>query len=109
MKLKLYIIILVLGLQSCSGQKEKINGVSFVASRDSISSYHITPLKKVSANYVSLMPFAFIKNLNNPEVKFNSSRQWFGETTKGVKQYAAELGKQGIRIMLKPQIWVWKG
>tara|TARA_R110002049_G_scaffold279949_1_gene459101 strand:- start:65736 stop:66737 length:1002 start_codon:yes stop_codon:yes gene_type:complete len=108
-KFKLIIALLVLISQSCSTQIKKINGISFVASRDSININHIVPVVNVNANYAAVMPFGFIKDLAHPEIMFNTSRQWFGETELGLKQYIEEFHKKGIKIMLKPQIWVWKG
>ena len=110
MKVKLF--FLVLGFTfflSCNSQKKKINGLSFVASSEAINDQHIQPVKKASANYVSLMPFGFIRELSSPDVIYNTSRQWFGETRKGVKQYAESFKKEEISIMIKPQIWVWHG
>jgi len=106
--LKPCLIIYFLGLsQLIIGQK--INGVSFVSSRDSITQNQVLQVKNVSANYVALIPFGFIKDLKNPNVYFDSERQWFGETEKGIRQYASQFKIQGINIMVKPQIWVWKG
>ncbi len=93
----------------CKSQVKKINGLSFVSSNDSINTSHIQPVKKASANYVALMPFGFIKKIDEPEIFFNTERQWFGETNVGLKQYANEFKKEGINYMVKPQIWVWKG
>ena len=87
----------------------KMNGVSFVASRDSILQSNIAPLKDIHANYAAIMPFAFIKSLVHPEVIYNEERQWFGETKQGAKQYVWMLHKNDIRVMIKPQIWVWHG
>jgi hypothetical protein len=87
----------------------KINGVSYVASRDSISERHIKPILNIHANYASIMPFGFIRELSHPEIQYNSNRQWFGETKVGVKQYISVLKQEGIHVMLKPQIWVWRG
>jgi len=87
----------------------KINGVSYVASRDSISNTDIKPLTNIHANYASVMPFGFIRDISHPEIQYNSKRQWFGETKVGVKQYIHELKKEGIQVMMKPQIWVWRG
>lgn len=87
----------------------KINGVSFVASRDSINENHINPIVNVNANYAAIMPFGFIRNLEHPEIIYNTDRQWFGETRAGAKQYIEELYKKNIKIMIKPQIWVWRG
>ncbi|AZJ33196.1 glycoside hydrolase [Tenacibaculum sp. Mcav3-52] len=105
----LFIISCVFLVSSCTSQSKKINGVSFVASSKKITSKHINDVKKVSANYVTLMPFAFVKSLSSPNVIYDSKKQWFGETKEGVKQYAKEFQQSKIKIMLKPQIWVWNG
>ena len=106
---KLLVYFLVIAIQSCSTQTNKINGVSFVASRDSINENHINPVINIHANYAAIMPFGFIKNLEHPEIIYNTDRQWFGETIVGAKQYIEALQNKNIKIMLKPQIWVWKG
>ena len=90
-------------------EKEKINGVSFVASRDKVTQKDIDPVVAVHANYVAIMPFGFIRNLNAPAVLYNSNNQWYGETREGAKQYIEALHRNGIKVMLKPQIWVWRG
>ncbi|NQY04686.1 MAG: glycoside hydrolase TIM-barrel-like domain-containing protein, partial [Flavobacteriaceae bacterium] len=95
---------------SCKGQEDtKINGVSFVASPDVAKQEHVDPVIKINANSAAIMPFGFIRDLTNPEVRYNSDRQWFGETKKGAKQYIELLHKNNIQVMLKPQIWVWRG
>ena len=104
---KLFLICLL--CLSCKSQTKKINGLSFVASPEKINKEHVAPVLKVSANYVALMPFGFIKNLSSPKITHNTNRQWFGETNKGVIQYAKEFEKKNVKFMIKPQIWVWKG
>jgi len=88
---------------------EKINGVSFVGSRDKASQEHIDPIIEVNANYAAVMPFGFIRNLEDPNIIFNTERQWFGETKAGGKQYIDILKTNGVKIKVKPQIWVWRG
>lgn len=102
----------LLYLSSCSManfKSEKINGISFVASRDSISEKHTKPIVNLHANYAAVMPFGFIKSLEHPEIVYNTDRQWFGESRAGISQYIDILEKDNIQIMLKPQIWVWRG
>ena len=95
---------------SCSGQRlEKVNGVSFVGSRDKVNQNHVDPVLEVCANYAAVMPFGFARTLNSPNIIFDTDRQWYGETRKGAKQYIELLKKNGVKIMLKPQIWVWRG
>ncbi len=106
---KLLIAFLFITIQGCTSQTNKINGVSFVASAEAINETHVKPVVSVNANYAAIMPFGFIKSLKHPEIVFNTQRQWFGETKAGAKQYILELRKKHIKIMLKPQIWVWHG
>lgn len=106
--IKLLFLSLIVLLQSCNGQ-EKINGVSFVASGIPVTDVHTNPVVNVHANYAAIMPFGFTKSLENPEIIHNSNRQWFGETRAGVKQYAESLQAKGIKIMVKPQIWIRNG
>jgi len=103
------LLLLVLLIQSCKGQSSKINGVSFVASPIPVTEKHVNPVVSVNANYAAVMPFGFIKNLKHPEIIHNTERQWFGETRAGAKQYVETLRSKDIKIMLKPQIWVWRG
>ncbi|RLD29252.1 MAG: glycoside hydrolase [Bacteroidetes bacterium] len=99
-------------LFSCAAtipKKPMINGVSFVASREALYEQHIEPVVNINANYAAIMPFGFIRDLNEPKIAFNTERQWYGETKAGAKQNIEALKKKHIKIMLKPQVWVWHG
>ncbi|WP_308990932.1 glycoside hydrolase [Mariniflexile litorale] len=106
---RMSLFLLVCSCAMTSHKTEKINGVSFVASRDTINDVHIKPLLNIHANYAAIMPFGFIRELSHPEIVFNTERQWFGERAVGVKQYAENMKKNQIKVMLKPQIWVSRG
>lgn len=94
----------------CSGEaQKKINGVSFVASREKVVQSHIDEVIRLNANSAAVMPFGFMRETTSPEISYNTDRQWFGETKRGAKQYIELLQKNGVAVMLKPQIWVWKG
>ena len=104
-------LLLICLLQfSCTGQSvKKMNGVSFVASRQEVAQNHVDPVVAVNASHAAVMPFGFIRNLSSPKIIFDTDRQWFGETRKGAKQYIELLHRNGIKVMLKPQIWVSRG
>ena len=87
----------------------KINGISFVGSRDRAQQRHVEEVLKINANHAAVMPFGFIRDLNSPEIIFDTERQWFGETRDGAKQYIDLLSRNGLQVMLKPQIWIWRG
>lgn len=102
-------ICCILQLSGYGQVTEKIDGVSFVASREKIDQEHVTEIVQLNANHAAVMPFGFIRDINSPEIIFNTDRQWFGETEKGAMQYIEMLHKNGIKTMVKPQIWIWKG
>ncbi len=104
-----FLVFIFFSCSMTTKKDSKINGVSFVASRDSISKENIVPVLNVNANYTAIMPFGFIKSLEYPEIIYNTDKQWFGETNAGVSQYIDVLQKANLRSMLKPQIWVWHG
>ncbi|TVZ26778.1 hypothetical protein JM83_1766 [Gillisia sp. Hel_I_86] len=106
-----FLILLLYVVTSCQGQKaqEKINGISLVASREPISASHIKPILDVNANAVAVMPFGFMESLASPDLKFNTDRQWQGERLEGVRETTQLLHSQGLKVMIKPQIWIWKG
>lgn len=112
MKSLLIVSILILFFSNCSlpnTELAKINGISFVASSEAVTQKNIDPLLNIYANHAAIMPFGFIKSLNDPNLQFDDKERWFGETEKGVKQYISKLHENNILVMLKPQIWVWHG
>lgn len=103
----LFLLIVQLG---CSGRaREKFNGVSFVASRERVGQEHVDAVRNVNAKCAAVMPFGFIRDADSPEIIFDTSRQWFGETRTGAKQYIDILHQNGLKVMLKPQIWISRG
>ncbi|WP_298545387.1 glycoside hydrolase [uncultured Aquimarina sp.] len=106
---RFFILLISLICCSCSGQESKVNGISFVASPKEINETNIDPVVKVNANWAAVMPFGFVKNLKEPSVVFNIERQWWGERADGAKKTIELLHQKRIKVMMKPQIWVWKG
>ncbi len=112
-----FLVALIIGFttivtNSCFSQKEKtqkINGVSFVASRDTISTKHIAPVKNVNAKWASIMPYGIMRSKDNPELHYNTERHWYGERYNGSKHSIELMHKHGIKVMLKPQVWIAKG
>lgn len=109
MKQLFKISVLLFLLQSCNSQTPSINGISFVASGSPTSQTHVDAVKNVHANYAAVMPFAFIRNIEQPTLLFNTERQWYGERKEGVKQYIEMLQQNDIKVMMKPQIWISHG
>lgn len=114
------IIILAISVKASLGCKKsneafvhknntKFNGISLTATKQQLKQKNILHITNVNANAVALMPFGFLQNLNTPNIRYNEKWQWFGETSKGIKQYITMLQKHHIKIMLKPQLWIKNG
>lgn len=107
---KIISFLLLFLLVSCKAAGvAKINGVSFVASGEAASQAHIDPVLGIYADHAAVMPYGFIREPGSPEILFNSDRQMFGETRDGARQYIGLLRRNGIQVMLKPQLWIWRG
>lgn len=102
-----YFFLFLLSI-SCLAQT-KINGISFVASNREITIEAIEPVTAINANWVTLMPFGFMKSEADSTIIFNSKRQWINERKEGIEQTAKLFKNQKIKIMLKPQIWIPNG
>ncbi|WP_035695400.1 glycoside hydrolase family 113 [Christiangramia portivictoriae] len=106
-------IFLMVGLLTASCQtklpESKMNGISLVASRDSILDTEADYVAETEANYIALMPFAFLPDQEDPQLRFNIKRQWFGERQEGIEHTVSKLRERNLKIMVKPQIWIRNG
>ncbi|MDX1544619.1 MAG: glycoside hydrolase [Christiangramia sp.] len=111
--IKLFIYIVGAFVCSCQADipfnAKKLNGLSLVASRDSLTKDHIEKILDINSNAVALMPFAFIRDTSEPELYFNLEKQWFGERVQGIEQAIKLLHEKNIKVMIKPHIWIRNG
>jgi hypothetical protein len=109
------LIVLIVGTKSGLSQmsenknQAKVNGMSMVAINGVIDSSNILPLKELGTNWAASIPFAFMPSHTSPELSFDLDWQWKGERIDGVRNYIREFHKQGISVMIKPQIWIGHG
>jgi len=91
----------------------RIHGVNFVGPPEPMDIDAMKPVvEEVNSTWISIIPYAFSRS-GEPKVYFNTQRQWWGEREEGVRvliEYAKALG---LKIMLKPHVWVkgegWAG
>ena len=111
------IIIIVAAIIWMATTKEesslpKINGVSLVAPRDSMTIDALESVKRINAGWVAIIPYSFV-NKSNPEVIFDNGHQWWGERSEGAKTTINYAKAHGLKVMLKPHTWVrgegWAG
>lgn len=114
-------IILLLGLtwwyfpeEEIFQASEKWKGVCWVGSRSPLLGAELEALKATGADAISQTPFGWQKDMNSPEItwKIDNERQWWGESSKGIKATMDSSARHGIMNMLKPHLWVrgsWPG
>lgn len=90
-------------------ETEKINGLSLVSENSDLMQSHIGPMLNVNCNYAAVIPFGFISALDNPNLSFDSKWQWKGEKIIGTESSIDILHENGIKVMVKPQLWVGRG
>lgn len=90
-------------------EQSPINGISLVSMNKFFSDAELEPICDIHANWVSVIPFAFLPALNDPHLVFDGEWQWLGERIAGTNEAVKLLHNTSISVMIKPQIWVGQG
>lgn len=89
-----------------------VKGLSFVAPRDSFTSNPFLDIKKIEANYISVIPYAFMRQ-DDPNVYYRGTeKRWWGESPEGVLTSIKMAHDHHLSVMLKPSVWMhraWTG
>ncbi|MFT5858638.1 MAG: hypothetical protein ACI865_000726 [Flavobacteriaceae bacterium] len=88
---------------------DKVNGMSFVAVDHEVDAVHVTPMKDIGANWVAIIPFAYMPAATMPELMYDAKWQWLGERIEGARGHIRGMHAQNIAVMMKPQIWIGHG
>ncbi len=86
----------------------KIAGISFVGANEPVSREDVLPMKKLGATWVSLMPYGFVREKEHV-VHYNTQWQWWGETDEGLLATTKLAKDNGLKVMIKPQVWFRHG
>jgi hypothetical protein len=105
------IVLLSLLAFQLQGQGD-IKGACLVSPPQPVNAEVFQPLSEIGVNYVAIIPYAFSRK-NEPRLGYDYERQWWGERTEGTLQLSKLARKQGLKIMIKPHVWVlgdgWPG
>lgn len=107
----LLVICLFAGGSDVLAQAEKIKGITMVAPPHKWDEPPIVGLEKLNTEWVSLVPYGFTRP-GTTDVLHNLEWQWWGEREPGVISSAKMAHANGIRVMLKPQVYIpgsWVG
>ena len=111
----LYLLVFSISFSFCNlsekkvPSKEKINGISFVGPSKYINATSFNSIQRIHANWVVLMPFAYLQANNNPNLTLYPRWQWWGESPKGIRHCLSYAKQIGIKTMIKPQMWITDG
>ena len=109
---KFFLVIFVLLAQTfylpAQVEFEKMKGVSLESPPFELTAKDFERINSSNANWVAVIPYGFSPS-NHPQVSFNSERQWWGERVDGAAQMVKLAQEKGYKLMLKPQVWIFRG
>ena len=90
-------------------KSDKIKGITLVAPREPFRNEPMTEVKSVNADWIAIVPYAFTRQ-GTPSVRYEGKgRQHWGELYEGVIVTTDSAHRAGLKVMLKPQVWVGGG
>lgn len=108
MSKKYLVTFLCVAILSCAALNDptdfKYNGVNMVGVPQKQDKSYVKPLVENGVNSVAIIPFAY-GNSNTGELTLRTTWQWWGESFDGSKEFANIAKNQGLKVMIKPQIW----
>ena len=108
---KWWFLILLISCQSVVKKMPSINGVCLVAPRSPITTEALQPVRDVYSNWVAVVPYAF--SAADGQIHYREDSRWWGEGVSGITQTIACAKASGLKVMLKPHVWVqgqgWAG
>ncbi len=90
---------------------DTFRGLSVVAPPRPFQENPMVDIQAVNSNWIAVIPYGFCR-VGQTDVIFNVPRQWWGEKAEGAKETIRLAKEAGLKVMLKPQVWVpgsWTG
>ncbi len=63
-------------------------------------------LRRIGVTHITLISFGFQPGYDVPEIRLNNNARWFSESDRGIRMLARQADSLGLRLILKPHIWV---
>jgi glycosyl hydrolase family 113 len=86
----------------------KLRGVNLVAGRHAGANL-LEPLLRDNVEWIAVSPFGWQPSLGATRIEFHANAGPWSESDSGVASIAAMARSRGIKMMLKPQLWVTDG
>lgn len=102
---------IIIGLSFTLSSAQNIKGITVVSPP---SAFKIDPYPRIletNVEWIGIVPYGFCQQ-NSTKIVFNLQNQWWGEKEEGVIESIKLAKAKGLKIFLKPQIYVsgsWPG
>ncbi len=77
--------------------------------REEFGDSTLAAIRDLGATHVSLVSFGFQEAASNPGIRFSPDVRWYSESAAGALAIADRTESFGLRIILKPQLWLRGG
>ncbi len=70
-------------------------------------------LSSLGVTHVTLVSFGYQRTLADPNIRYNPDARWYSESDTGIRELTEQAHNLGMKIILKPHIWIggggWRG
>lgn len=89
--------------------EKKMNGLTLVAPPEPFDGNPMKAVREVGAGWIAVVPYAFTRP-GDPDVQYHDQgSHWWGEKPAGVCETIRLAHENGVKTMLKPQVWIPRG
>ncbi|MCH2215705.1 MAG: glycoside hydrolase [Flavobacteriales bacterium] len=102
---------LLFGCSAISQDSGKMKGFCLEAPPIKVSIDKMKEIAATGTEWVAMIPYGYTMP-GESEIRYNSSRQWWGERHEGAAEMIVMAKETGLKVMLKPQVWIprmWVG
>ena len=99
------LLFYLLFLSASTTLADKVKGLSLVAPAQPFPENPMSAVQEVGADWLAVIPYSFSPK-GKAKLYFNSERQWWGERPEGTRETIRLAHESGIKVMLKPQVWI---
>lgn len=101
----LFTLVLFAGCSATSEFNAKVKGFCLESPPMAIEAKKMKAVAESNAEWVAIIPYGFMHR-GAFDLQYNSEHQWWGEREDGVVELIAMAKAEGLKTMLKPQIWI---
>lgn len=87
---------------------DRVRGVTLDARREPPPTL-LPELAALGVTHITVVPFAFQRQIDTPELRTNFDARWYTEGQAGIRALARQADTLGMRVVIKPQIWIRDG